>query len=423
MGIATINNSLAQTNVSGGIYSNTTWLAANSPYLVTDTVVVFPGVTLTIEPGVIVKFVQGKQLVVRQSTLIANGTVSDSISFTSDSSHYPGSWSGLYFDRSIRQEFNFCNFEYATIGIYKHNTGWGDTTILRNSLFRYNLDGYVGYYAIMDSCRFISNKMAVGWHIQGRENNCEFIQNEQALYGDKISITDCHFFNNQTSIKITGNSNITNCNIDSSSIVGIYLNWDWTEIKYCSIQHCGIGIYDYASPTYGKNIITNNIIEQNDTGIKTNHWQDTIKCNYICNNHIYNFYYNTNSNPCSIKNNFWCTNDSSTIASTIYDGYDNINLGLANFMPFDSQSCYLNTGIVYLPDFQQSIFPNPSFEHIYFKFPIELISIIDLNGFEYKSFLNSTKEYGLDISDLMAGLYVLKYRYEKQFYFIRFMKY
>jgi len=46
----------AQTYVSGGIYTNTTWTKANSPYVVTDTIVVFPGVTLTLQPGVIVKF-------------------------------------------------------------------------------------------------------------------------------------------------------------------------------------------------------------------------------------------------------------------------------------------------------------------------------------------------------------------------------
>jgi len=50
----------AQTNVHGGIYNNTTWTLANSPYVVTDTIVVFPGVTLTIEPGVTVKFEDGK---------------------------------------------------------------------------------------------------------------------------------------------------------------------------------------------------------------------------------------------------------------------------------------------------------------------------------------------------------------------------
>lgn len=42
----------AQTNVSGGIYQNTTWTLANSPYQVNGSVVVFPGNTLTVEPGV-----------------------------------------------------------------------------------------------------------------------------------------------------------------------------------------------------------------------------------------------------------------------------------------------------------------------------------------------------------------------------------
>jgi hypothetical protein len=42
----------AQTSVSGGIYQNTNWTLAGSPYIVTESIVVFPGKTLTIEPGV-----------------------------------------------------------------------------------------------------------------------------------------------------------------------------------------------------------------------------------------------------------------------------------------------------------------------------------------------------------------------------------
>ena len=50
-----INYSFSQTLVHGGIYSNTTWSLANSPYVMDGSVVVFPGVTLTIEPGVEVR--------------------------------------------------------------------------------------------------------------------------------------------------------------------------------------------------------------------------------------------------------------------------------------------------------------------------------------------------------------------------------
>src|SRR6185369_16809986 len=75
----------AQTYVHGGIYANTTWTKANSPYIVTDTIVVFPGVTLTIEPGVTVKFENKKFIEIRQGTLNAAGTVTDSITITSNS--------------------------------------------------------------------------------------------------------------------------------------------------------------------------------------------------------------------------------------------------------------------------------------------------------------------------------------------------
>src|SRR5438477_12641078 len=87
----------AQTNVSGGMYANTTWTKANSPYIVVDTVVVFPGVTLTIEPGVTVKFVNSVIIEIRQAMLIANGTINDSITFTSNSSTpYPGIWGNIH---------------------------------------------------------------------------------------------------------------------------------------------------------------------------------------------------------------------------------------------------------------------------------------------------------------------------------------
>src|SRR5436190_20852365 len=83
--IAAISLSVnAQTNVSGGIYANTTWTKANSPYIVVDTVVVFPGVTLTIEPGVVVKFNANKYMEVRQANIFAEGTITDSITFTSN---------------------------------------------------------------------------------------------------------------------------------------------------------------------------------------------------------------------------------------------------------------------------------------------------------------------------------------------------
>ena len=46
----------ADTNVSGAIAADTTWTAANSPYIVTGNVTVNAGVTLNVETGVTVRF-------------------------------------------------------------------------------------------------------------------------------------------------------------------------------------------------------------------------------------------------------------------------------------------------------------------------------------------------------------------------------
>lgn len=73
----------SQTYVSGGIYSNTTWNLAGSPYIVTGDVVVFAEVELTIDPGVAVKFDAGTGLEIR-GVLTAIGTITDSIEFTSN---------------------------------------------------------------------------------------------------------------------------------------------------------------------------------------------------------------------------------------------------------------------------------------------------------------------------------------------------
>ena len=128
----------AQTNVSGGIYSNITWTKANSPYIVTDTVVVFPGVTLTIEPGVTIKFADATQLEIRQANLISSGTITDSITFTSNSNNpQPGIWSGVYLNSCNNISFNYCNFLYSNYGL----PDGGSNANISNSVFNYNITG------------------------------------------------------------------------------------------------------------------------------------------------------------------------------------------------------------------------------------------------------------------------------------------
>ena len=131
----------SQTNVSGGIYTNTTWTKVNSPYIVVDTIVVFPNIVLTIEPGVSVQFVDHKRLEIRQAKLIANGTNVDSISFTSNSATpITGIYPGIYLNGgSLTSTFNYCNFDYATIGIY---VTVSDSVVVNNSDFHLDSIGF-----------------------------------------------------------------------------------------------------------------------------------------------------------------------------------------------------------------------------------------------------------------------------------------
>ena len=95
-----------QTNVSGVISSNTTWTLANSPYIVTGNVLVNEGITLTIEAGVTVKFDANKVLNI-YGTLIAQGTSSSKITFTSNqSTPSAGDYIFKFFDSAVDASFD-----------------------------------------------------------------------------------------------------------------------------------------------------------------------------------------------------------------------------------------------------------------------------------------------------------------------------
>ncbi|MGL4648831.1 MAG: right-handed parallel beta-helix repeat-containing protein, partial [Caldilineaceae bacterium] len=123
----------AFTQVGGAIATNATWTRASSPYLVTADVVIKPNVGLTIEPGVIVKFVGNRKLTV-EGMLLANGTAQQHIIFTSAkddaaggdsngdgaaSSPAPGDWSFIQFSDSSTDgltSITFAEIRYGGAG-------------------------------------------------------------------------------------------------------------------------------------------------------------------------------------------------------------------------------------------------------------------------------------------------------------------
>lgn len=123
-----MSNYSAQTSVSGGIYQNTTWTLAGSPYLVTGSIVVFPNRTLTIEPGVEVivnadySFNTGNYLYLEvRGSLIANGTINAPIVITSsDTSLGFYNWEGIRIKGSQggNVQMNYFELHNSFYGIY-----------------------------------------------------------------------------------------------------------------------------------------------------------------------------------------------------------------------------------------------------------------------------------------------------------------
>jgi hypothetical protein len=91
----------ADTIIDGDIIGNATWIKAMSPYIVVKNITVHENVTLTIEPGVVVKFFPGAELKVF-GTLVAQGQPTDQIIFTSyytpsSNKDYASMWETIHF--------------------------------------------------------------------------------------------------------------------------------------------------------------------------------------------------------------------------------------------------------------------------------------------------------------------------------------
>ena len=326
------------TTVSGGIYTNTTWTLANSPYIVMDTVVVFPNVVLTIEPGVVVKFQNNKLLEIRGGQLNAIGTATDSITFTSVSlTPAPGIWSSVYLYASNNTTFRYCNFSYASIGI----NDCGNLTQISHSNFSMNVTGAAstscGCCMIVDTCVFTNNTTALSAPaITIRNSN--FRLNHYAIESvSGFTIENCVVNANMVGINCSYEGLITACVIDSNSQAAIEFLAGGSTVTNSEIKYNNVGIDASQS---GQNTISGNIITDNATGILIRD-NGGLYCNRISNNYLYDLRCTSASNITATYND-WSTSDSTSTAAVIYDGYDNVSLGLVQFMPLDTIQCYVN---------------------------------------------------------------------------------
>ncbi|HHB11902.1 MAG TPA: hypothetical protein ENK62_01720, partial [Chromatiales bacterium] len=143
----------AVVQVTADITADTTWSATNV-YVVSGYVVVRPGVTLTIEPGTVVKFESQAELRVEQAVLKAQGNASEPIVFTSwrddayggdtngdgPSTGAPGDWHSLWLHDIIESQ---SVLEHVKI---RYGGSWGG-----GSLYLYATDLPLRFVEVTDS--------------------------------------------------------------------------------------------------------------------------------------------------------------------------------------------------------------------------------------------------------------------------------
>jgi len=343
----------SQTNVSGSITSNTTWIKSNSPYIVIGNINVGSGTTLTIEAGVTIKFVIGTSIQIN-GKLIARGTYKDRITFTSNQlTPTYGDWGNIYFTDNSEDAVTDVNGNYLSGSIIDYSNieyGGGYSVkgslqiqksfpYISNSIIRYGAsNGIYAFFQVSGGPLYLM-KNTIAFH-----NNFGIYIDDRApvvikgniIYSNNSGVNFMsagQFMGNP--IVFQNNLLIKNGSLSSSSSV-----ITWTD-SYINItnnnfisNNCDYVLYPTAHYQNGSNIKYNTFYSNNSKLLVLFDFPHLFQNNNLlvnnCNYFLSNKYA---SGSVDATNNWWGTINGSEISKKIFDWNNDNSLELINYNP------------------------------------------------------------------------------------------
>lgn len=303
------------TYVEGAITRNTLWTLLDSPIIIANNVTVYADVTLTIEPGVEVRF-GGEFSLFVSGKLSAVGTVEKPITFTSNKEQKGvGDWGSIVFNGAEKSTLTNCLVSYGKDAIIVEN---GNVNI-QNSSILLSENGVVVVNGTLNIQNFIvgfctKNGINVTASLANIQNGYVSNSGENGIIiaGDgQTSIVDTTLLGNVNGILLTGES-VSNVNITRSIISASTQNGMLIEAE----SHTNINIFGnvISSNNVGFHIstststyLTNNSISYNKVGVLYTNGSHMAEYNDIYGNDVGMNVEKSDEHPTNVnaEHNYW----------------------------------------------------------------------------------------------------------------------
>lgn len=321
----------AQTNVSGVISSDTTWSINYSPYNVTGNILVTSGITLTIEPGVIIDF-QGYYYIEVDGILHAVGTENSIIYFQGD--HWGTNNKGINLNNpgSIIKYAVIKNADHYQAMVRVHGSKIENCNIS-------NIDHGVRVYDSSEIRKCIIHDIGYS-ALQIASNSIAFGNEIYNCGGDYVvEINSAIFSNNRIhSLNSTIGFRAHGGTIEYNTIGGSFGNHGNTGILFASddviCRYNNIGGFSRniaiagCNPTFNNN----NFIGSLDINADERNVYVTNDDHYL--NYGVMSHYDSLLTPVNLEKNFWGNVSSDKIDESIHDANDDFSVfGVVDYSP------------------------------------------------------------------------------------------